>query len=123
MFHGEVISKKSSIEAERTIMLSIQMTANTTITAQYKELENIEVPDNPTDPKPTEEYVRITFAKGEHGTLEGKTAVDVKKNVEVDLSRSNLKTLVPRSKSNNRQVFLAGLTALGAVGPFVLFRK
>ena len=32
-----------------------------------------------------EEYVRITFAKGEHGTLEGKTVVDVKKNVEVDL--------------------------------------
>ena len=59
---------------------------DTTITAQYKELENIEVPDNPTDPKPTEKYVRITFAKGEHGTLEGKTAVDVKKNTDVDLS-------------------------------------
>ena len=43
------------------------------------------MPDNPTDPKPTEEYVRITFAKGDHGTLEGKTVVDVKKNVEVDL--------------------------------------
>ena len=44
------------------------------------------VPDKPTDPKPSEEYVRITFAKGEHGTLEGNTAVDVKKNTEVDLS-------------------------------------
>ena len=65
--------------------LNGKFTEDTTITAQYKELENIEVPDNPTDPKPTEEYVRITFAKGEHGTLEGKTAVDVKKNVEVDL--------------------------------------
>ena len=35
--------------------------------AQYKALENIEVPDKPTDPKPSEEYVRITFAKDEHG--------------------------------------------------------
>ena len=63
-----------------------KFTEDTTITAQYKELENIEVPDDPTDPKPSEEYVRITFAKGDHGTLEGKTAVDVKKNKEVDLS-------------------------------------
>ena len=59
---------------------------DTTITAQYKELENIEVPDKPTDPKPSEEYVRIIFAKGEHGILEGNTAVDVRKNTEVDLS-------------------------------------
>ena len=62
-----------------------KFTEDTTITAEYKKLENIEVPDNPTDPKPSEDYVRIIFAKGEHGTLEGKTAVDVKKNVEVDL--------------------------------------
>ena len=62
-----------------------KFTEDTTITAEYKKLENIEVPDKPTDPKPSEEYVRITFAKGEHGTLEGKTVVDVKKNVEVDL--------------------------------------
>ena len=34
---------------------------DTTITAQYKKFENIEVPDNPTDPKPSEEYARITF--------------------------------------------------------------
>ena len=44
-----------------------------------------DLPDEPSDPKPSEEYVRITFAKGEHGTLEGKTVVDVKKNKEVDL--------------------------------------
>ena len=43
------------------------------------------VPENPDTPKPSEEYARITFAKGAHGALEGKTVVDVKKNIEVDL--------------------------------------
>ena len=35
------------------------------------------MPDKPTDPKPSEEYVRITFAKDEHETLEGKTVVNI----------------------------------------------
>ena len=41
-----------------------------------------------TTPAPSEFTVQIilTFAKGEHGTLQGKTVVDVKKNVDVDLS-------------------------------------
>ena len=39
--------------------------------------EDIVVPDEPSDPKPSEEYARITFAKGEHGSLEGKTRNDV----------------------------------------------
>ena len=65
--------------------LKDKFTEDTTITAQYEKLQDIVVPDDPADPKPSEEYARITFAKGEHGTLQGKTVVDVKKNVEVDL--------------------------------------
>ena len=59
---------------------------NVTFIAKLEKEKDIVVPENPDTPKPSEEYARITFAKGEHGTLEGKTVVDVKKNTEVDLS-------------------------------------
>ena len=69
-----------------------KFTEDTTITAQYEKLQDIVVPDDPADPKPSEEYARITFAKGEHGSLEGKTVVDVKKNKEVDLKDKDRKS-------------------------------
>ena len=57
-----------------------------TLVAKLEKEEDIMVPETPDTPKPSEKYARITFAKGEHGTLKGNTVVDVKKNVEVDLS-------------------------------------
>ncbi len=64
-----------------------KFTEDATITARYEEIhtEDIIVPNDPKDPKPSEAYARITFVQGEHGSLEGKTVVDVKKNVDVDL--------------------------------------
>ena len=57
-----------------------------TLVAKLEKKEDIIIPKTPDTPKPSEKYARITFAKGEHGTLKGNTVVDVKKNVEVDLN-------------------------------------
>ena len=63
-----------------------KFTEDATITAQYRELKDVEVPDKPTDDKPSEAYAKITFAQGDHGELIGdKNSVFVKKNVEVNL--------------------------------------
>ena len=61
-----------------------KFTEDTTITAEYKKLENIEPG---TDPKPSEEYVKVTFKLGEHGKefADGDSSFYVKKNVEVEL--------------------------------------
>ena len=54
------------------------------ITTEYKKLENIKPG---TDPKPSEEYVKVTFKLGEHGKefADGDSSFYVKKNVEVEL--------------------------------------
>ena len=50
--------------------------------------ETVVVPENPDVQKPYDGYVRLTFDKGEHGTLEGKSVIDVRKGKEVDLNEN-----------------------------------
>ena len=74
-----------------------KFTEDITITAQYEKLQDIVVPDDLADPKPSEEYARITFAKGEHGTLQGKTVVDVKDRKSTRLNSVTHQSRMPSS--------------------------
>ena len=61
--------------------------SDTIITAKYTALENIEPADDEHPNPPSEDYVTVTFDKGEHGkSFEGTSKFYVKKNTDVDLS-------------------------------------
>ena len=60
-----------------------KFTADATYTATYDKLKDIEPGDTP-DP-PADNYAKITFSRGEHGTLEGDDSFYVRKNKDITL--------------------------------------
>ena len=71
--------------------LKAKFEKDTTVTATYEALPNV-IPGSQDKP---EGYVTVTFAKGEHGKLEGETSQHVNPTKVTDL-----KTLVPKVKAD-----------------------
>lgn len=65
--------------------LTQKFMSDTTITAQYEAIDNVVPQENPDGSDKPDGYITITFVKGEHGELSGKTVYYVKPDIPVEV--------------------------------------